>query len=82
MFSGYCPLSYFMPNGFVYGIWTVETRFRRRSASRSTPITSAARSISRSIAKVTSGRPEERYAWVGVVWVNTARARTRASGIA
>ena len=53
----------------------------RRSATRSKPSSRAALSISRSIANVTSGRPELRYADVDIVLLNTARARSVAAGI-
>ena len=47
---------------------------------RSTPIWRAARSISRSIANIASGRPALRYGLVGGVLVSTARARMCATG--
>jgi hypothetical protein len=52
-------------------------RLRRRSSSRSKPWRRAARSISRSITNMTSGRPALRYGVVGDVVVTTARAAHR-----
>jgi hypothetical protein len=49
-----------MPNGLVYGIINSGTRLRRRKSTRSMPVWRAARSISRSITNMTSGRPELR----------------------
>jgi hypothetical protein len=49
-----------MPNGLRYGIADSGTRLRRRSSSRSNPYCRAARSISRSMTNMTSGRPELR----------------------
>src|SRR6476661_10056790 len=49
-----------MPTALRYGIASGRIRFLRRSAMRSMPSRAAAVSISRSIAKVTSGRPERR----------------------
>jgi len=56
------------------------TRLRRRNATRSKPWRRAARSISRSMTNITSGRPAARYGVVGDVFVSTARPRMNAAG--
>src|ERR1700684_2557977 len=71
-----------MPTELRYGIALGETRFLRRSAMRSTPSCLAASSTSCSTAKVTSGRPELRYALVGMVLVKTATERRLVAGTA
>ena len=47
------------------------TRFRRRTSTGSSPVSSANRSMARSIAATASGRPAPRYAATGVVLVTT-----------
>jgi len=56
-------------------------RLRRRSSTRSKPWFAAARSISRSITNIASGRPALREGLVGGVLLMTARAGKCAAGI-
>jgi len=49
-----------MPNGFAYGNSELVSRLRRLISTRSSPHWRAAKSISRSITNITSGRPELR----------------------
>jgi hypothetical protein len=54
---------------------------RRRISTASMPISSAARSISRSMSDMASGRPAPRYEVSGVVLVNTPRVTKYAAGM-
>ena len=74
-------MSYCSATGVWYGNASGGMKLRRRISAGSSPVSSAARSTTRSSRYVASGRPAPRYASTGAVWVNTAFTFANTAGV-